>query len=240
MFICNCGKEYKTETGFVKHQKNCPYIDLNINKIYNLGYMIDNVDKRIFYVPVGKIKKKSKENNITFEEAKKIIQQENIYKYRKALWDILIVWKNELIPSEYRHFLKWCWKTYKDITVLSMKRILGNSKVLYRYNLEHTSFMIGKRIDDSLIHVHEHGDFSNDFEFVANIISGNISMYYVLFNDWLATQWFGRLDIDLQNELNEYVEIASKTVLERLKKKEFDLLQQLACTVTPKIYDMDF
>lgn len=240
MFICNCGKEYKTENGFIKHQNSCQYTDLNIEKIYKFGYMLDEVDRRLFNVPVTKVNKYSKTNNIPFDVARKELQKSYIYKYRKSLWDILQVWNEELLPSEYRTFLKWVWKTYKDITVLSLRNTLSNTKIIYRYNLEHTALMIGKRIEDSLIHIHEHGAFSNDFEFVDAVLAGNISMYYVLFNDWLATKWFGDLNIGLQQQLDEYVKIASKTVLDRLKQEEFDLLQQLACTETPKIYEMDF
>lgn len=239
MFVCNCGKEFKTEGGLNRHVVDCPYASMDFNKIYNLGDMINEVDKKLFHVALGKIKKYAKENQIEFDQAKKILQKEAIYKYRKSLWDILNVWKDELLASEYRPFLKWVWKTYKEITLLSLRNTLSNTKIIYRFNLENTASMIGKRIDDSLIHVHEHGEFSNDFEFVDAIMSGQISMYYVLFNDWLAQRWFGRLDIDLQKELEDHVNIASKTVLDRLKKEEFELLQQLACTGTPRIYEMN-
>jgi hypothetical protein len=238
MLECNCGKEFKTENGLSKHVSECPYAELVVEKIYNLGHMINEVDKKLFHVALGKIKKYAKDNQISFEQSQKILQEEAIYKYRKSLWDILMVWKDELLASEFRPFLKWVWKTYKEITLLSLRNTLSNTKIIYRFNLENTTFMIGKRIDDSLIHIHEHGDFSNDFEFVDAIISGQVSMYYVLFNDWLAQKWFGRLDIDLQHELEEYVQIASKTVLDRLKKEEFELLQTLACTETPKIFTM--
>ncbi len=239
MFTCNCGKEFKTENGLTKHKTDCPYADLNIDKIYNLGYLIDEVDKKLFHVPLSKIKKFAKENHLEIDKAKRLLQKEAIYKYRKSLWDILTVWKDELLASEYRPFLKWVWKTYKDITLLSLRNTLSNTKIIYRFNLENTVSMIGKRIDESLIHIHEHGEFSNDFEFVNAIMSGQVSMYYVLFNDWLAQNWFGRLDVDLQHELEEYVQLASKTVLERLKQEEFVLLQTKACTDTPTIYRMD-
>lgn len=239
MFSCNCGKEFKTESGLTKHKADCPYADLSVEKIYRLGYLIDEVDKKLFHIPLSKIKKFAKENQIEVDDAKRQLQKEAIYKYRKSLWDILNVWKDELLASEYRPFLKWVWKTYKDITLLSLRNTLSNTKIIYRFNLENTATMIGKRIDESLIHIHEHGEFTNDFEFVDAIMSGRVSMYYVLFNDWLAQQWFGRLDIDLQKELEEYVELASKTVLERLKREEFDLLQSLACTNTPKIYEFN-
>lgn len=240
IFVCKCAKEYKTETGFIKHQKICDYKDIDLNKIYNLGYMINEIDKKLFHVSLSSIKKYSKENNISADNAKKELQKKAIFKYRKSLWDILNVWKEDLLPSEYRQFLKWVWQTYTEITLLSLRNTLSNTKIIYRYNLENTGTVIGKRINESLIYVHQHGDFSNDFEFVNSIMSGQISMYYVLFNDWLAQSWFGRLDIDLQHELEEYVEIASKTVLDRLKSDEFELLQQLACTDTPKIYKMDY
>ena len=237
MFSCNCGKEFKTENGLIKHRTACPYAEINLEKIYTLGYMIDEVDRKMFHVPLGKIKRFAKENDIEVDQAKRQLQKDAIYKYRKSLWDILNVWKDELLASEYRPFIKWVWKTYKEITLLSMRNTLSNTKIIYRFNLENTAAMIGKRIDESLIHIHQHGEFTNDFEFVDAIMSGQVSMYYVLFNDWLASNWFGRLDMDLQKELEEYVKLASKTVLERLKHDEFELLQSLACTNTPKIYE---
>lgn len=240
MSVCNCGKEYKLEKSFNKHLEECLYASMDLEKIYNLGYMINDVDKKLFHVSLAKIKKYSKDNNCDIDIAKKELQKDIIYKYRKSLWDILIVWKTELLASEYRHFLHWIFKTYKDITLLSLRNTLSNTKSIYRYNLENTVAMMSKRIDDSLLFIHQHGEFSNDFEFVDSILAGNISMYYVLFNDWLAQTWFGRLDIDLQHELEEYVEIASKTVLDRLKPKEFETLQTLACNETPKIFEMDF
>ena len=239
MFNCNCGKEYKTESGFLKHNESCQYADLSLEKIYMLGYMIDIYDKKMFHVALSKIKKYSKDNNLDFDIAKKELQKSSIYKYRKSLWDILLVWKDELLVSEYREFIKWVFNTYKDISLISLRNTLSNTKIIYRFNLENSAVMIGNRINDSLIYIHENHDFSNDFEFVNAIMSGQISMYYVLFNDWLAQKWFGRLDKDLQDELEEYVEIASKTVLDRLKHKEFDLLHELASTDTPNIYRMD-
>ena len=214
MVKCLCGKEYKTDNKFyTKHIENCDYVDLNIDKVYMLGYMIDEVDKRLFHVHLSSIRKYAKENNIAPDEAKKELQKKNIYKYRKSLWDILQVWKDELLASEFRHYIKWVFKTYKDITLISLRSTLSNYKIIYRYNLENTAMMIGKRVDESLIFIHEYGEFSNDFEFISNVLVGNVSMYYILFNDWLASKWFSRLDIDLQHELQESVEIASKTVL---------------------------
>jgi len=239
MFKCNCGKEYKTEKGLTKHKVDCPYKDIDLKKIYRLGFLIAEVDKNLFFVPLGKIKKKAKDENISFDESKKELIKLAIYKYRKSLWDILSVWQCELLTSEYRSFLKWIWKTYKEITLISLRNMLSNTKIIFRYNFEHTASMIGTRIDDSLIYIHEHGDFCNNFEFVNAVMAGQISMYYVLFNDWLATYWFGNLEIDLQHELNDSLDIASKTVLERLKKEEFDLLQELACIDTPKIFELD-
>ena len=238
MFECNCGKEFKTSTGCDKHKLNCDYATINFNKIYNLGIMIDETNNKIFHIALGKIKKHSKTMNISFEQSKRELQQQEIYKYRKSLWDILQIWEHELLTSEYRTFLIWVWKTYKDVSLLSLRNTLSNTKIIYRFNIENTTQMIEKRISESLIYIHEHGTFSNDFEFVNFIISGNVSMYYVLFNDWLAQKWFGRLDLDLQKELEEHVQIASKTVLERLKKCEFNKLQHLANTSTPSIHAM--
>lgn len=239
MFVCNCNKEYKTENSFNKHISTCPYANLNIEKVYNLGYLIDEFDKKLFHVPLGKIKKFAKENDIDSITSRQHLQKESIYKFRKSLWTILEVWKDELLASEYRPFIQWVFKTYKDISLLSLKNTFSNTKIIYRFNLENTKDMIAKRIEDSLLFIHEHGAFSNDFVFVDAIMAGKISMYYVLFNDWLAQTWFGRLDSDLQDELEGHVQIASKTVLERLKHKEFEYLQKISNTNTPKIFSMD-
>src|SRR5574343_1086875 len=99
MFECNCGKEFKTEGGLSRHIVECPYADIDLNKIYLLGEMIDEVDKKLFHVALGKIKKYAKENQIEFNDAKKLLQREAIYKYRKSLWDILNTWKDELLAS---------------------------------------------------------------------------------------------------------------------------------------------
>lgn len=240
MFACNCGKEYKTEKGLSSHQEKCDYADINIDRIYKLGGMIDDVDKKLFHVSLGSIKKYAKLNTVEFDDAKKILQQEIIYKYRKSLWDILMVWQDSLLVSEYRSFLKWIFKTYKDINLLSLRNTLCNGKIIYRYNMETSREMIEKRIDNSLIYIHEHGEFHNDFVFVDAILSGNISMYFVLFNDWLAQKWFSRLDMDLQKELEEYVEIASKNIINRIKPDDFDILQKLANTIKPVIHRMDY
>lgn len=117
-----------------------------------------------------------------------------------------------------------------------MRKILSNSKIIYRFNIESTSKAIEKRIGESLIYIHEHGEFSNDFVFVDRIMSGNVSVYYVLFNDWLAQKWFGRLDMDLQKELQDHVDLASKTVLSRLSSEDFDKLHTLAESDTPVIH----
>lgn len=245
MFSCNCGrKPYKTKKPFLNHQEKCEYGDLDFDKIVLLGNLI-NDEIGLFRPRPISIRKRMRDENETEEEAKKHLtiyganpKSESINKYRKSLWVIYKVWKEELLISEYREFIKWAFKTYKDIALISMKSMLSNTKVIYRFNLEHTASMIGRRIDDSLIFIHENHEYVNDFEFVEAITTGNVSMYYVLFNDWLAAKWFGRLDQDLQKELEDLVDIASKTVLERLKQDEFMLLQKLACTDTPKIYDM--
>lgn len=238
MFECKCSKEYKTETAFNKHVLICPYTNIDLTKIYAIGKLINEENKFLFHVALGKIKKYAKDNEISFDDAKTVLQKEVIYKYRKSLWDILNVWKTDLLPSEYRVFIKWVFKTYKDISLISLRNTLSNEKILYRFNLEHTAKMIEKRVDDSLRYVHNNKLFSNDFVFIDAIMSGEVSMYYVLFNDWLAEEWFGRLDVDLQSELEDYINIASKNILDRLKHKEFDVLQTLANSDTPIIYEM--
>lgn len=237
MIICNCGIKYKTERNFLKHQPTCQYKELDIKIVKYVGNLINDVDSHIFNVSSSKITKFAKENKISREEAKKTMMENEILHFKKSLWDIYLVWKEMLIPSEYRTFLKWVWKTYSDISAISLKGILGNQKIIYKFNIEYTEKMISKRIDDSLIYLHEHGEFGNDFEFVNAVISGNVSMYFVLFNDWLASYWFGRLDSDLQDELSELVEIAGRNVLNRLNEDEFVKLNNMANTVNPIVHD---
>ena len=200
--------------------------------------MIHDSNKFLFHVHFGKVNKYKKENDIERDEAYEILLKENIYKYRKTLWDILEAWKDELLPSEYREFTRWVFKTYNDITLLSLRNTLSNPKIMYRFNLEHTKPMIEKRIDDSLVYIHNNHEFHNDFDFVDSIMTGDVSMYYVLFNDWLAEKWFGRLEQDIQKELTDYVEIASKVIVDRVSHTEFDELHELASSDTPKIYEM--
>lgn len=238
MFACNCGREYQREKSFIAHQEQCVYKDLDLKTVYWIGSIIDDANSNIFRVSIGPVKKYAKENNLEYNTAKEILQKELIYKYRRSLWEINLVWTEELLISEYREFAKWVFATYKDISLISLKSMLANTKVIYRFNFEHTAQIIGRRIDDSLTYVNEHDEFVNDFEFVAAVTSGDISMYYVLFNDWLAEKWFGRLDRDLQKELECLYKIASKTILERLTADEFDLLQKLAGTSTPVIFEM--
>lgn len=239
MFECNCGKVYKTKSSFDKHVKLCEYTNLNLEKVYNLGLIINDTNKFLFHVHLTKIRKKAKDESITQEKAKELLTKEIIFKYRKSLWDILTVWNEELLVSEYRVFLKWIFKTYKDISLLSLRNTLTNQKIIYRYNLEHTNDIISKRIEESLLFLHNKNKFSNDFEFIDNIMVGNISMFYVIFNDWLAEHWFNNLDNDLQIELEHLVSIASKIIINRINHKEFDKLQELACSETPIIYSID-
>jgi hypothetical protein len=238
--ICNCGKNYETEKKFINHQRTCKYVELDLKKVLTFGYMLDEVDRHLFHVPLSTIKKYSKDNNVNIENAKKELKHVIITHYKKSLWDILLVWEHELLVSEYRQFAKWVWKTYKDISLISLRNILSNKKIIYKYHLESTPSTIKKRINDSLIYIHEIGEFHNDFEFVDVLFSGKVSIFYVLFNDWLATQWYGRLDSDLQNGLLENVNLASKIILDRLKPDEFDMLQKLACSNTPVIHAIDF
>jgi len=237
-FKCFCGKKYKTEKGYLKHASNCRYSEMDLKKIYRLGKLIHESNNFLFHVHFGKLNKYKKENDCTREEAYDILLEENIFKYRKTLWDILEAWKEELLPSEYRVFTKWIFKTYKDITLLSLRNTLSNPKIMYRFNLENTKDMIEGRIESSLLYIHNNHTFHNDFDFVDSIMTGDVSMYYILFNDWLAEKWFGRLENDIQKELTDYVEIASKVIVDRVSHKEFDELQQLASADTPEIYEM--
>ncbi len=235
MYECNCGAEYKTEKGLLKHINKCEFVDMDLNKVYRLGKIIQN-ESDLFHVHFGKLKKYMKENNLSMDEAREILLKHNIYSFRKSIWNILEVWKDELIPSEYRIYTKWIFKTYNDISKMSLRNVLSNTKSIYRYNMEHTKDMIEKRINESLLYTHKNPEFVNDFDFVDAIMTGDISMYYILFNDWLAEKWFGRLDNDLQCEMASFIEIASGIIVERVSHQEFDELNTLAMSDTPIIH----
>lgn len=238
--VCICGYKCGTEKPFLKHTTVCQYLDLEIEKVYQIGFMIDDICNFLFHVSLRTIHKYSKNNNISIEDARIKLKSEIMFKYRKSLWDIYKTLKGNLLFSEWREFMQWSTNKYQDISLISMKNTFGDQKKIYRYNIENTVKTIEKRINDSLITIHEQHEYANDFEFVNYVMSGKISMYYLIFNDWLAISWFERLDKDLQDELSDIVEIASKTVLDRLKHSDFDTLQMLACTDTPVIHSNDF
>jgi len=235
---CICGKQYKTEKGYNKHTVMCTYIDLDIKKVLRIGQLINNVDKNIFYTHYGKVSKLMKTENISRLEAMNICLNNNILKYKKMIWDIYGIWKDRLVVSEYNIFVRWVFKTYRDISILSLKSILTNEKIIYRFDVEHTFETINKRIDESLIFINERNSvFYNNDEFVDNILSGTISIYYILFNDWLAIKWFSNLENVLQRDLLHYVEIASKNIINHISTDEYNTLHVLANTVKPNIQD---
>ena len=87
MFTCNCGKSYKTEAGYNKHINACEYADLDINKVYMLGKLINDSNKFLFHVALGKIRKLAKEEGISQDIAKDKLMKDAILKYRKSLWN---------------------------------------------------------------------------------------------------------------------------------------------------------
>jgi len=104
--------------------------------------------------------------------------------------------------------------------------------------MEYNAKTIKNRIDSSIIYIHEYGTFQNDYDFADAIATGDISLYYVLFNTWLAETWFGRVDLDLQNELAPNIEIVSKLIIDRVNHEEFEELQTLADSDTPVIVEI--
>mgnify|MGYP007095262314 CR=1 FL=1 len=88
MSVCNCGKEYKLEKTFNKHLEECLYASMDLEKIYNLGYMINDVDKKLFHVSLAKIKKYSKDNNCDIDIAKKELQKDIMWNF----WNYRILW----------------------------------------------------------------------------------------------------------------------------------------------------
>ena len=102
--------------------------------------------------------------------------------------------------------------------------------------MEYNATTIKNRINSSILYIHEYGEFMNDYDFADAVAIGDISLYYILFNTWLAETWFGQLDLDLQNELTPNVETVSQLIIDRVNHKEFDELQALADSVTPIIH----
>ena len=236
---CVCGKEYKIKKSYLNHLDTCKYSNASLERMYLLGYMIHEVNGNLFRPTIAKAKKLMKNDNLTKDNAMDKALQNNIYEYRKTLWDILEVFEHMLLPSEYRRYVRWAFKTYKgDVFLMSLRNILGNTKVIYRFNMEYNASVIKTRIDSSLIYIHEHGEFANDYDFADAVAIGDISLYYILFNTWLAEKWFGRLDLDLQNELAPNIEIVSNLIIDRVNGNEFEELQKLADTLTPTIYEI--
>ena len=234
-FECPCGKVYKTLKGFKKHQETCEYKNLNEEKIIWLGEIINEITP-LFSVPYSKIKSFAKKNNLDMETAKKELIYQEFWKYRKSLWDVLKVMESELLVSEYRPFIKWVFDTYNDVTLVKLKGVLGNKKVIYRFNLNYTHKVIEKRISESIDFLEENYQELNDYQMIDIILKGDVSIYYVIFNDYLAEKWFSRLDTELQQALEYHVNIASKTIIDRIKPNDYDELNKLANSYTPNIY----
>lgn len=238
MFNCTCGKEYKTEKPYKKHIDTCKYADSSLQTMYMLGLMIHEQKPLLFRPSIASAKKLMKAMELNKDDAMAEALKANIFKFRKSLWDLIEVFECTLLPSEYRLYIKWALKTYPDIFLESMRNVLGSTKTIYRFNMEYNATTIKKRIESSILYIHEYGDFHNDYDFADAIVTGNISLYYVLFNTWLAETWFGRVDLDLQNELTPNIEIVSKLIIERVNHKEFEELQTLADSNTPTISDI--
>ncbi len=238
MFNCNCGKVYKTEKPYLKHIDECPYSECTEYKMYLLGFMIQEQKPLLFRPSIASTKKVMKAKGLNKDEAFDEALKDNIYKFRKSLWDIIYVFEHTLLPSEYRLYIKWVFKTYPDVFLESMRNVLGSTKTIYRFNMEYNAKTIKNRIDSSIIYIHEYGEFMNDYDFADAVATGDISLYYILFNTWLAETWFGRLDKDLQSELAPNIEIVSKLIIDRVNHKEFEELQTLSDSATPIIHEI--
>lgn len=226
---CHCGKKFKTINGFEKHVLNCHYSNMDIKKIYNLGLMIHDISPRFFSVSLQSIKKYSKTNQTDIATSKNNLIKDAILKYKKSLFDILNIFETELLVSEYREFIRFVLTTYDNISLISLKSMLTNKKIHYRFNCQNTFKTIATRIDSSKEFILDNNDhLVNEYSVVYNIINGNISIYYLLFNDYMAEQWFACIDEDLQHELAEYIEMSSKNIINVLTPKEFDILNSLA------------
>jgi len=236
MFECTCGKTYKTKKPYLKHFNNCDYANKSIERMYSLGYMIHEAKPLLFRPSISTAKKLMKSNNLNKDEALIEAQKQSIYEYRRSLWDILVVFEHTLLPSEYRLYIKWAIKTYPNIFLESLRNVLGSTKILYRFNMEYNATTIKNRINSSILYIHEYGEFINDYDFADAVAIGDISLYYIMFNTWLAETWFGQLDLDLQNELTPNVETVLQLIIDRVNHKEFDELQALADSVTPIIH----
>ena len=238
MFSCTCGKDYKLEKPYLKHLDICEYSEASLQKMYMIGLMINEKKPLLFRPSIASTKKLMKSMKLSKDEAMSEALKLNIYKFRKSLWNIIKVFEHTLLPSEYRLYISWVFDTYPDIFLESLRNVIGSTKTIYRFNMEYNAKMIKGRIDSSLVYIHEYGEFQNDYDFADAIATGDISLYYVLFNTWLAETWFGRIDLDLQNELTPNIDIVSKLIIERVNHKEFEELQLLADSDTPTIMEI--
>jgi hypothetical protein len=240
LFECKCGKTYKTKKGYENHIKKCPYADMDLDKVYFIGNIINDVFK--FFEPNGReivnLKRKLKNENISDKKLHEIALFNNIYKYRKMIWDIYLVWKENLLTLEYRPFLKWLKKKFKNINLINLKSLVTNTKLIFKFNFENLFSIIEERILDSIDFI-KNKKFENNFEFIDYIINGDISIYYIIFNDYMATKWFENLDEDLQKELLKIVKQVENIIKDNLKPKEFSQLNKLANKITPIILNED-
>ena len=234
--VCNCGKKYKLEKAYLKHANVCDYANSCEIKMYALGYMIHENKQLLFRPSIASVKKIMKVLELNKDAAFTEALQNNIYKFRKSLWDLIEVFESSLLPSEYRLYIKWVLTTYPDIFLESMRNVIGSPKTIYRFNMEYNATTIKNRIDSSILYIHEYGEFANDYDFADAVAIGDISLYYILFNSYLAEIWFGQLDKDLQYELTPNIEVVSKLIIDRVSHTEFEELQTLADTITPKIH----
>jgi len=238
MFSCTCGKEYKTEKPYLKHIDICEYAESSLQKMYMVGLMIHEKKPLLFRPSIASAKKLMKSMELNKDEAMAEALKANVFKFRKSLWDIIEVFEHTLLPSEYRLYIHWALDTYPDIFLESLRNVLGSTKTIFRFNMEYNAKTIKGRIESSIIYIHEYGEFQNDYDFADAIATGDISLYYVLFNTWLAETWFGRVDSDLQNELTPNIEVVSKLIIDRVNHKEFEELQALADSDTPTIIEI--
>ena len=84
VFVCNCGKQYKYNTGLSKHKKKCtPIMENNINK-KNTEYFITSSSKSsksIESIILNSIEQENvetdKNNNVSIEMLNKLVEQNN-------------------------------------------------------------------------------------------------------------------------------------------------------------------
>lgn len=237
--VCHCGKHYKTIKAYAKHTSECRFFNMKESLLFNVGNLVNEAFKgKLFLVPSASVKKfQYLDPDLSIVQAKKLVVNEQIFKYRKMVWDIYLVWKEYLLPSEFRDFTRWATKTYSDVST----KTLSNPKVLFRYNVESTAKTIKLRINESILFLTERGlEFDNQFEFLDLLESRQISFYYIFYNDYLSTTWFEKLDRDQRDMLLDYIKVAERNIVKFVTEEQTNELLDLANSVTPQFFEEDF